>query len=101
MSRTEDGGPGSERGRVRAKDVGPRSSGRPRPDQPLRARWDPTDDSGRPRVDRDAQPEYKKQSALGRFVSTYGWRAYAIPVLTILTIALIVGLVQLFTGRRV
>ncbi len=75
---------------MRTKDVGPRSSGRPKPDQPLRARWDPTDDSGRPRVDRDAQPEYKKQSALGRFVSTYGWRAYAIPVLTILTIALIV-----------
>ncbi|MCZ4580678.1 DUF3152 domain-containing protein [Gordonia amicalis] len=90
MSRAEDGGPGLDQGPVRTKDVGPRSSGRPKPDQPLRARWDPTDDSGRPRVDRDAQPEYKKQSALGRFVSTYGWRAYAIPVLTILTIALIV-----------
>lgn len=30
------------------------------------------------------------QSALGRFVTTYGWRAYAIPVLVILTIVLIV-----------
>lgn len=30
------------------------------------------------------------QSALGRFVSTYGWRAYAIPVLVILTIVLLV-----------
>lgn len=91
--------------RVRAKDVGPReprrtsggaagseSAGRtrPRPDQPLRARWDPTDDSGRIRVDRDAQPERKKQSALGRFVATYGWRAYAIPVLVVLTIVLLV-----------
>ncbi|GAC47429.1 hypothetical protein GOACH_03_04500 [Gordonia aichiensis NBRC 108223] len=72
----------------------PASGGRPRsrplPDQPLRARWDPTDDNGRTRVDRDAQPERKKQSALGRFVSTYGWRAYAIPVLLLLTIVLIV-----------
>ncbi len=95
---------------MRAGDVGPRpSSGvvsdpapgpssaagsvprpRPRPDQPLRARWDPTDDSGRSRVDRDAQPERKKQSALGRFVSTYGWRAYAIPVLAIITVTVVV-----------
>ena len=94
MSRTEDGGTGLDQGPVRTKDVGPRSSGRPKPDQPLRARWDPTDDSGRPRVDREAQPEYKKQSSLGRFVSTYGWRAYAIPVLTVLTIALIVVTIQ-------
>ncbi len=105
MNRLEDG-LGSDAGeapsaRVRAKDVGPRPSSRaasqssmsrarPQPDQPLRARWDPTDDSGRPRVDRGAQPERKKQSAIGRFVSTYGWRAYAIPVLTVLTIVLIV-----------
>ncbi|WP_168702299.1 DUF3152 domain-containing protein [Gordonia paraffinivorans] len=94
MSRTQEGGPAPDTGRVRTKDAGPRPSGRPRPDQPLRARWDPTDDSGRPRVDRDSQPEYKKQSALGRFVSTYGWRAYAIPVLIVLTIALIVVTVR-------
>jgi hypothetical protein len=94
VSRAEDGGTGLDQGPVRTKDVGPRSSGRPQPDQPLRARWDPTDDSGRPRVDREAQPEYKKQSSLGRFVSTYGWRAYAIPVLTVLTIALIVVTIQ-------
>ncbi|GAC66613.1 DUF3152 domain-containing protein [Gordonia soli] len=67
---------------------------RPRPDQPLRARWDPTDDSGRQRVDREGQPERKKQSALGRFVSTYGWRAYAIPVLIVLTIVLIIVTVR-------
>ena len=83
MSRTEDGAPDPLSGRVRARDVGPRASGRPKPDQPLRARWDPTDDTGRPRVDREGQPERKKQSALGRFVSTYGWRAYAIPVLIV------------------
>ncbi|MGV9857353.1 DUF3152 domain-containing protein [Gordonia sp. NPDC003425] len=68
----------------------PRPRPRPEPGQPLRARWDPTDDRGRQRVDRDAQPERRKQSALGRFVSTYGWRAYAIPVLVVLTIVLIV-----------
>ncbi|MBD0022721.1 DUF3152 domain-containing protein [Gordonia pseudamarae] len=63
---------------------------RPYPDQPLRARWDPTDSSGRRRVDRDAQPEPKQRSALGRFVSTYGWRAYMIPALTVLTVVLLV-----------
>ena len=94
MSRTEDGAPDPLSGRVRARDVGPRASGRPKPDQPLRARWDPTDDTGRPRVDREGQPERKKQSALGRFVSTYGWRAYAIPVLIVLTIVLIVVTVR-------
>lgn len=41
-------------------------------------------------MNRDAQPERKKQSALGRFVSTYGWRAYAIPVLIVLTVLLII-----------
>lgn len=62
--------------------------GRPAPDQPLRARWDPTVDPGRQRADRDK--DRKKQSAVGRFVSTYGWRAYAIPVLAVLTIVMIV-----------
>ncbi|WP_439951669.1 DUF3152 domain-containing protein [Nocardia coubleae] len=51
--------------------------------QPLRARWDPTEaDTGRPR---SPQRDAKKQSALGRFVSTYGWRAYALPVLLAVT----------------
>ncbi|QNG21406.1 DUF3152 domain-containing protein [Rhodococcus triatomae] len=52
--------------------------------QPLRAQWDPTarEPRGRaPRPDRSA----RKQSRLGRFVSTYGWRAYAIPVLAVVT----------------
>lgn len=56
----------------------------------MRARWDPTDGGGRQRVDRGAQPGRKKQSALGRFMSAYGWRAYAIPVLTVLTVLLLV-----------
>ncbi|MYR08931.1 DUF3152 domain-containing protein [Gordonia sp. SID5947] len=84
------GGPST--GGPSTMEAGPRT--RPRPDQPLRARWDPTDDSGRVRVDRDAQPDRKKQSALGRFVATYGWRAYAIPLLIVLTIVLIVVTVR-------
>nr|WP_245558146.1 DUF3152 domain-containing protein [Nocardia thailandica] len=53
--------------------------------QPLRARWDPlAADEGRSRAPR--QRETKKQSLLGRFVSTYGWRAYALPVLVAITV---------------
>jgi len=70
----------------------PVSSGRPAPDQPLRARWDPTGDPGRQRAERDT--ERKKQTAVGRFVTTYGWRAYAIPVLVVLTIVMIVSTVR-------
>ncbi|PSR61411.1 DUF3152 domain-containing protein [Nocardia nova] len=61
--------------------------------QPLRAKWDPTgahDAANRPRPERDT----KKQSALGRFVSTYGWRAYALPVLVIITVLVIVDAVK-------
>ncbi|EGD55239.1 DUF3152 domain-containing protein [Gordonia neofelifaecis] len=64
---------------------------RPRPDQPLRARWDPIADSGRARSER---VERRKRSAVGRFVSTYGWRAYAIPVLAVLTVVLLVMTVR-------
>ncbi|WP_437126371.1 DUF3152 domain-containing protein [Nocardia mangyaensis] len=60
--------------------------------QPLRARWNPTDaDNGRPR---SPQRDAKKQSALGRFVSTYGWRAYALPVLVAVTVLVIVDAVR-------
>ncbi|MCP2161290.1 DUF3152 domain-containing protein [Williamsia serinedens] len=61
---------------------------RPADDQPLRAHWDPTEVDSRGR--RGPRPPRRKQSALGRFVSTYGWRAYAIPVLVILTVVLLV-----------
>jgi len=54
--------------------------------EPLRAQRDPFgEDPGRPRVDPDGQPQWRKQSRLGRFVSTYGWRAYAVPVLAVIT----------------
>lgn len=55
--------------------------------EPLRAQRDPlAADSGRTRSNRDERRRrYRKQTWLGRFVSTYGWRAYALPVLVVLT----------------
>ncbi|MFC4375222.1 DUF3152 domain-containing protein [Nocardia halotolerans] len=60
--------------------------------QPLRARWDPTD-TGNGRA-RSPQRDAKKQSAIGRFVSTYGWRAYALPVLLAVTVFVAVDAVR-------
>jgi hypothetical protein len=55
--------------------------------EPLRAQRDPVaGDSGRPRAKRDERQQWRKQTWLGRFVSTYGWRAYALPVLLVVTI---------------
>ena len=54
--------------------------------EPLRAQRDPiTESSGRPRSNREQRRQWRKQTWLGRFVSTYGWRAYALPVLVVLT----------------
>ena len=54
--------------------------------EPLRALRDPlSEDSGRARSNRDEHRNARKQSALGRFVRTYGWRAYALPMLVIWT----------------
>jgi Protein of unknown function (DUF3152) len=54
--------------------------------EPLRAQRDPLAwGSGRPRSTRDRPRRWRKQTWLGRFVSTYGWRAYALPVLTAVT----------------
>ena len=54
--------------------------------EPLRAQRDPlAEDSGRARSNRDEHRNARKQSALGRFVRTYGWRAYALPMLVIWT----------------
>ncbi len=54
--------------------------------EPLRAQRDPVaSDLGRTRANRDDHQQWRKQSWLGRFVSTYGWRAYALPVLAVLT----------------
>ena len=54
--------------------------------EPLRAQRDPlAEDSGRARSNRDEHRRLRKQTWLGRFISTYGWRAYALPVLIALT----------------
>ena len=53
--------------------------------------------SGRARSNRDSS-RWRKQSWLGRFVSTYGWRAYALPVLMAVTAVVIY---QTVTGTSV
>jgi len=56
------------------------------PDRPLRAHRDPlTADSGRPRADREQHRKLRRQTRVGKFLATYGWRAYALPVLVALT----------------
>lgn len=62
---------------------GPSRPRRPRPDQPLRARWDPISDG-------DASASERSRGPIGRFVQFYGWRAYAIAVLAVATVALLV-----------
>lgn len=58
--------------------------------EPLRAQRDPlADDAGRPRSNRDEHQQWRKQSWLGRFVSTYGWRAYALPILAVITVLVV------------
>ena len=55
--------------------------------EPLRAQRDPlAEDSGRGRGPTATSiSSWRKQTWLGRFISTYGWRAYALPVLAVLT----------------
>lgn len=54
--------------------------------EPLRAPWDPEEPTpGRRRSVPGARDHLPRQSALGRFLATWGWRAYAIPVLIVLT----------------
>ena len=67
--------------------------------EPLRAQRDPlTQDSGRPRANREQRAGVRKQSRLGAFLATYGWRAYALPILAVLTV---VVLWQTFTNPPV
>ena len=63
--------------------------------EPLRALRDPlAADSGRVRSKRNGQQRWRKQTRLGRFVSTYGWRAYALPVLVVVTVLAILPMVN-------
>ncbi len=66
--------------------------------EPLRAQRDPlAEDAGRARANRDDRRQWPKQSGLGRFVATYGWRAYALPILAVVTVLV---LVQTVTAQR-
>jgi hypothetical protein len=63
--------------------------------EPLRAQRDPlAADEGRIRASRDGRQRWRKRTWLGRFISTYGWRAYALPVLTAVTVLAIVQVVN-------
>ena len=54
--------------------------------EPLRAQRDPLAWGGAGRERSNREPSrWRKQSWLGRFVSTYGWRAYALPILVAVT----------------
>lgn len=67
--------------------------------EPLRAQRDPlAEQPGRPRSNRDEHKNLRKQTWLGRFISTYGWRAYALPVLVALTVVVVY---QTITGTSV
>ncbi len=90
MNRSEDARSGAPRprageaGRPRANEhhSSAPSIPRPRPGQPLTATWDPPT---------NADPDdAARGGVLSRFIATYGWRAYAIPVLAVLTIVLLV-----------
>jgi hypothetical protein len=66
--------------------------------EPLRAQRDPVGgDFGRPRANREGRQRWRKRTRLGRFVATYGWRAYALPVLVVITA---VVLYQEVSGSR-
>jgi hypothetical protein len=58
--------------------------------EPLRALRDPlAGGSGRARANREQHNQLRRQSSLGRFLTTYGWRAYALPVLAVLTVVVL------------
>ncbi|WP_019930893.1 DUF3152 domain-containing protein [Nocardia sp. BMG111209] len=64
-----------------------RPAGYSPPGEPLRAQWDP--------VPEDApEPVIAKPGRLRRFVTTYGWRAYALPILTVITVLVAVDAVR-------
>ncbi|WP_186626879.1 DUF3152 domain-containing protein [Rhodococcus sp. BP22] len=73
----------------------PREVGGAGSHQPLRAQWDPTsrEELRRPRTPRPER-QVRKQSKLGKFASVYGWRAYAIPLLLVVTTLVVVDAVR-------
>ncbi|QRP45034.1 DUF3152 domain-containing protein [Amycolatopsis sp. FDAARGOS 1241] len=57
--------------------------------EPLKASWQPKgeDDSG----EAPRRPAAKKKPGVGRFVKTYGWRVYALPILVVITVLVVVN----------
>ncbi|MGC5164284.1 DUF3152 domain-containing protein [Rhodococcus sp. DT1] len=57
----------------------------------MRAQWDPVGGDDPAREPRRPRPvrEVRKQSRLGKFVATYGWRAYVVPVLVVVTVVVL------------
>lgn len=64
-------------------------------DQPLRATWNPSVEGLRDRRGTG------KRGAFRRFASAYGWRAYALPVLVVITVLVLVDAVKGLEIRRV
>ena len=78
---------------------GARSPYYPEHGEPLRAPWDPVESvPGRRRSVPGGRDHLPRQTAFGRFVSTWGWRAYAIPVLIVLTALVLADVVRDPTG---
>ncbi|MEU6643668.1 DUF3152 domain-containing protein [Saccharomonospora sp. NPDC046836] len=75
-SRSQGGTSRDSAGSMRASDDRYRPGTRRVTAEPLRASWQPTADNAKPA---------RKRSALRRLASTYGWRAYAVPVLLVIT----------------
>lgn len=75
----------------------PRQRPRPGAGEPLRAARDPINTPAPARQRPPRQRRYRKAGPLGRILNTYGWRAYAIPVLAILTV---VALFYTFAGTN-
>ncbi len=69
-------------------------------EQPLRASWDPTaGGGGRARsASRPRSSGVRSRSRIGRFVSAYGWRAYAVPVLVVITVLAVLDVTRPGTG---
>lgn len=83
--RTSDGVDPVPAGRGAARDARTEPYYPPR-GQPLRAPWDPAEGTpGRRRSVPGSRDHLRKQTVIGRFFATWGWRAYAIPVLVVLT----------------
>ncbi|MFB9929368.1 DUF3152 domain-containing protein [Amycolatopsis halotolerans] len=63
-----------------------RPGGRRTSAEPLAAAWKPKDDA-----EKRPASKKKQQSPFGRFVKTYGWRVYALPILAVITVLVAVN----------